>query len=107
MGSTGDPPGADTGDGLGDLNIGEWVENSTGNISSASDIIEGYVNSGTPVTLIVTDQTNGSTGSNANYRVAGFVIVKIIGFSFQGSNADKWIMFEFVDWGAECVSPDK
>jgi hypothetical protein len=106
MGETGDPPGDDTGDGFGDLNIGEWVENSTGNISSASAIIEGYINSGTPVTLIVTDGYNGSTGSNANYRVAGFAIVKILGYSFQGSGADRWLIFEFVDWGAECVSLD-
>ena len=102
MGATGDPPHADTGNGDGLLQIHEWVENSTGNIASAEGIIQGYINSGTPVTIIVTDQTNGRTGSNANYRVAGFVVVKIIGYSFQGPNSDKWILFEFVEWGKEC-----
>lgn len=106
MGTTGDPPGADTGDKDGLLEIHEWVENSTGNISSAEGLIQGYINSGTPVTIIVTDQTNGRTGSNANYRVAGFVVVKIIGYSFQGSPSDKWILFEFVEWGKECKSPE-
>ncbi len=105
MGTTGDPPSAATGNGNGVLQIHEWVENSTGNISSAEGIIQGYVNSGTPVTIIITDQWNGRTGSNANYRVAGFVVVKIIGYSFQGPPADKWILFEFVNWGSVCKSP--
>jgi hypothetical protein len=105
MGLTGDPPGADTGDEDGLLEVGEWVENSTGNISSAEGIIQGYVNSGTPVTIIITDQTNGLTGSNANYRVAGFVSVEIVGYSFQGPPDSKWILFKFVEWGKECKSP--
>ena len=106
MGTTGDPPGADTGDGDGTLEIHEWVENSTGNISAAEGIIRGYVNSQTPVTIIITDQTNGLTGENANYRLAGFVIAKILGYSFQGPGEDKWILFEFVDWGKVCVSEE-
>ncbi len=106
MGTTGDPPGPDTGDEDGTLELHEWVENSTGNIASAEGIIRGYVNSQTPITIIIYDQTNGLTGENANYRVAGFVIAKIIGYSFQGSNSDKWILFEFVDWGSVCVSEE-
>lgn len=105
-GTTADPPYDETGDGDGTLEIHEWVENSTGNISSAEGIIRGYINSGTPVTIIMTDQTNGQTGENANYRVAGFVIARILGYSFQGSGAEKWILFEFIDWGKVCVSDD-
>ncbi|HSM58635.1 MAG TPA: TadE/TadG family type IV pilus assembly protein [Candidatus Sulfomarinibacteraceae bacterium] len=103
MGTTGDPPYEDTGDGDGVLQLGEWVENSTGNISSAEWIIQDYVDNEEPVTLIVYDATNGKTGSNANYRVARFVKVRILGYSFQGSNENKWILFEFVDWAGECT----
>jgi hypothetical protein len=102
MGTTGDPPGADTGNGNGILEIGEWVENSTGNISSASSIINGYVNTDTPIQLIVTGATNGKTGENANYRVDGFLIARLVGYSFQGNPASRWILFEFVDWGQGC-----
>ena len=102
MGTTGDPPGAETGDQDGILEVHDWVENSTGNIASAEDVIRGYVASGTPITLIMTDISNGLTGENANYRVAGFIIVKLLGYSFQGSGSDRWILFEFVDWGKAC-----
>jgi hypothetical protein len=90
-----------SGDGNAILEIGEWVQASTGNIASSQDLINGYVNSGRPVTIIMYDITNGLTGSNAAYRVSGFVIAKLIGYSFQGSN--KFIVFEFVDWGSACT----
>jgi hypothetical protein len=102
MGTTGDPPGASTGDQDGILEIHDWVENSTGNISSAEDIIRGYVASGTPVMLLMTDINNGLSGENASYRVAGFIVVRLLGYSFQGSQSDRWILFEFVDWGTAC-----
>jgi hypothetical protein len=65
-------------------------------------VIRGYVASGTPLTLIMTDIDNGETGENANYRVAGFVVVKLLGYSFQGNKSDRWILFEFVEWGSAC-----
>jgi Flp pilus assembly protein TadG len=107
---TGDPPSAGepvdgdtaTGDGNGLLQIGEWVENSTGNIASAVPLIDGYIDSGLPVTLIVYDITNGKTGENANYRVAGFIKVRLVGYSFQGNNDSKWIVFETIGWANEC-----
>lgn len=105
MGTTGDPPGASTGDQDGILERHDWVENSTGNISAAEDVIRGYVASGTPITLLMTDLNNGLTGKNANYRVAGYIVVKLLGYSFQGSAADRWILFEFVDWGSACPWP--
>lgn len=105
-GTTGDPPHADTGDGDGNLEIGEWVENSTGNMSSAEGIIQDYIERGVPVTLLVTDMTNGETGSNANFRIAGFITVKLLGYSFQGNNDSKWIVFEVVGWQEACESDE-
>ncbi|MGD8586308.1 MAG: TadE/TadG family type IV pilus assembly protein [Chloroflexota bacterium] len=102
MGTTGDPPGSSTGDQDGILEVHDWVENSTGNIASGENVIRGYVASGTPLTLIMTDIDNGETGENANYRVAGFVVVKLLGYSFQGNKSDRWILFEFVEWGSAC-----
>jgi hypothetical protein len=34
-------------------------------------------------------------------RVRGFVTVKVLGFRLQGN--DKWMLFEFIRWSAECL----
>ena len=86
----------------GNLEVGEWIQNSTGNIASAD--IEFYVDREMPITLVVFDKTNGRTGSNATYRVGAFAIARILGFSLQGN--DKFLVFEFVDWGSACVLDD-
>lgn len=86
-------------DGDGVLEVGEWLENATGNIHSEADIIQDYIDNEMPVTLIVYDAYDG-TGSNAIYRVAGFVKVKLLAYKFGGN--PKWIMVEFVGWGEEC-----
>lgn len=91
--------GEGLGDGDGVLEIGEWLENATGNIHSEAEVINQYIDNEMPVTLIVYDQSDG-TGSNAIYRVAGFVKVKLLAYEF-GTDI-KWIMVEFVGWGEEC-----
>lgn len=103
MGTTGDPPFEKTGDGDGTLEEYEWLENVDGNVVSMADLIRGYVDSQQPIAVVLFDETNGLSGNNASYRVRGFVVVKLIGYSFQGSNPNKWIMFEFINWGSKCA----
>lgn len=92
-------PGDVSGDGDGFLEPGEWIENSTGNIHSVSPLIENYFREKVPATLIVYDRFVLS-GSNAVYRVAGFVKVNMLGYRFTAN--DKWIIFEFLNWGETC-----
>jgi hypothetical protein len=91
------------GNGNGFLEPGEWVENSTGNIASAQDLVtEYYVRRQMTGTLVVYDEYLG-TGSGGLYRVAGFVKVKLLAYSFGGN--DKWILFEFLGWADACRRP--
>lgn len=91
--------GQGMGDGDGVLEIGEWLENATGNIHAAIPILNEYIDDEIPVTLIVYDQFSDS-GSNAIYRVAGFVKVKLL--AYQLGTSDKWIMFELIGWSETC-----
>jgi hypothetical protein len=89
------------GNGNGFLEPGEWIENSTGNIASAQDLVtDRYVRAGMTGNLIVYDDYIGS-GSGGLYRVAAFVKVKLLAYSFGGN--DKWIMFEFIEWAPACT----
>jgi len=111
MDMTVDPP-SDTGDGNGLLETGEWITNYDGNTSAVQDILEGYVDNETWVSLLVFDITNdelagvNTQGNHIEYRAYSFITVILRGFSLQGDNSDKWILFEFVSAGVNCGLPD-
>jgi hypothetical protein len=88
---------------------GEWIEGSAGNVASTEPFIRWYVDQGgggkpQPVTIIVFDTTNALNGSKYDYHAVGFVTVNLVGFSFQGPTGTKWIIFEFLNWGSECLT---
>ncbi len=109
--TTNDPPSI-TGDGDGMLETGEWITNYDGNTSSVEGIMQDYVDKETWVSLMVFDITNDelagvhTTGNHIEYRAFSFITVKIRGFSFQGTNEDKWILFEFLSAGINCGLPE-
>jgi len=77
------------------LNIGDWVEGATGNMATLKDELDTYwVNTDRIMIIPLFDTTEG-TGSNFNYRVAGFGALKITGYDLGGSN--KHIDAVFVD----------
>ncbi|MFW5941255.1 MAG: TadE/TadG family type IV pilus assembly protein [Chloroflexota bacterium] len=94
-----------SGDGDGILEVGEWVQTSTGEIASnhVRPVIRDYVEKQQPVTLLVYDITNGQTGQNRTYRVAGFVEVVLQGYVTSGSPSERGIIFEFVRFANECL----
>jgi hypothetical protein len=93
----------DTGDEDGVLQVGEWVEGTTGNINVARHWIQEYIDQGVKPNLIVYDYTNDDTGSSLNYHVAGFAKVEILGYKFTGT--EKWIVFRIVQWPSfECLN---
>lgn len=92
-----------SGDGDGVLEVGEWLSVPPGNMRTARTELHKYFKDGkpeTPVILLVYDQTNGRGGSNAAYRIAGFVKVWIVGFQFTGN--PKFMSIEFIEWADEC-----
>lgn len=103
------------------LSVGEWVEGTPGNKDSAGkagvkqwvydDALSSAAKS-RPVTIIVFDELNADSGSNTNYRVAGFVMARILGYSFGGSTGNssslyegKWIVFELLGPATQCYDP--
>ena len=120
--NTGDPlpEGVKSGDGDDILELGEWLQNETGNVAAAQGIIEGYVKSGLPVVIIVYGTTNADllseeqkvTGDNALFQIYDFIKVRLLGFSFQGGQGQgkdpgsgesaKWILFQFLTSEVTC-----
>jgi hypothetical protein len=97
------PPGVTYGNDNKRLEVGEWVRASTGNMNAVSDlVISTYITNGRPSILLLYDNQLG-TGDNLRYRVAGFVVAKILGISFTSS--DKYLAFEFVSFASECEAP--
>ncbi len=88
---------------------GEWVANSTGNVNASGvrEAMEFYVynpdGDEPEVFLVVYDDTNGETGENLNYHVWDFAKVRLIGWKFTAT--EKWIVYEFVNWGLDCQPP--
>lgn len=100
MGSIDTSGNGPSGDGDGVLEVGEWLSVPPGNMHSEVYQIQHYINNDEPAILLVYDQTNGRGGSNAAYRIAGFVKVWIVGYQFTGSN--KWMAIEFIEWADTC-----
>jgi len=67
------------------LNIGDWVQGKPG-ISNSSCVrakLDWFVSTGTPMTIIVWDDVEGS-GNNLNYRVAGFAQFVLVSYRLPG-----------------------
>lgn len=103
------PPWSDNGMGRFDL-----IPVSTGAVSSAKDIMRTHVDTrGRTLKLIVFTPgnirggdfnsdgfgTNGS-GSNMEYEIYGFVVVKVVAWYLPGNG--NWLLFEFVRWDRRC-----
>ena len=110
MNETVDPP-ADTGDGDGLLEYGEWITNYDGNTAAVQGLIREYVDNETVLSILVFDITNNelpgvdTNGGHIEYRAYSFITVILRGFSLEGSNENKWIMFEFKSAGMNCGLP--
>jgi hypothetical protein len=89
------------GDGDGTLEVGEWVQVSTGNISSGEGQIRDLIDNGRPVRIIVYDLEEGG-GSNRIFRVAGFVLVRMVGYKFGGQQETRKVGVEFIRWEDSC-----
>ncbi len=86
-----------------ELNVGDWVAGSTGSINSngARNVLNGHITADRQLRLIVWDTTNGQTGVNGWYKVAGFAIFRLHGYSLDQSQGS-WILAEFIRWDDSC-----
>lgn len=80
------------------INLGDWIEGSTGNMHSLASILDQYwVNTDRVMVIPLFDATE-ERGAKFNYRAAGFGAMKITGYSLGGNN--KHIDAQFVRWVA-------
>lgn len=120
-----------SGDSDGWLEVGEWVEGAPGNMDSSGTVgLQPWIfdpslttpTKSRPVVLILFDEINVfNNGQNTNYRVAGFVQARVLGYSFGGSAPctpsdpeypdctlydGKWIVFELLGPADQCYNPE-
>ncbi|MHB1295728.1 MAG: pilus assembly protein TadG-related protein [Anaerolineae bacterium] len=76
------------------IEIGDWVEGSTGKMSALNSYIQAFVDSPDPITIVVWDMAE-EQGSHARFRVAGFAQFKVTGYRLNKGI----ITGEFVRWG--------
>ena len=103
------PPWSDNG-----MNTFDIIPVSTGSIASAMDIMRDHVDTSgrtlklivfTPTTIRGGDWTGdlagtNGTGSDLEYEIYGFVVVKVIAWYLPGNQ--NWLLFEFVRWDDSC-----
>lgn len=85
------------------LNTNDWIQGYTGNTNKVQGILEELAKSRKPIQIVVYDETEG-TGAGYNYKIAGFVVVKVVGY--RTTKSDKRILIEFVRWGNDCTAPE-
>jgi hypothetical protein len=120
-----------SGDQDGKLEIGEWVEGAPGNMDASGSVgLQHWIFDPTldtetkarPVVILLFDKINVfNNGQNTNYRVAGFVSARVLGYSFGGSSPctpsdpnypnctlfdGKWVVFELLGPADLCYDPD-
>jgi hypothetical protein len=86
------------------LHIDDEVAGNTGSVNSNAvrDTLTEHVSLDRTLRLVVWDEAGTGTGSNATYRVSGFVIVRLIGYSLSQNNGGSWILAEFIRWDDSC-----
>ena len=85
------------------IHVGDWVAANTGSINSngVRTALEEMVDFDRTLRLIVWD-TSEAQGNNGLYRISGFAIFRLIGYSLQQGNGGSWILGEFIRWDESC-----
>lgn len=81
-----------------DINIGDYLNGNTGiGGNSLADQIQ-YRIDNNPTGLVPIFDTGTGTGNNARYRIIGFVAVELTGYQLNGSQAQRNITADYVDF---------
>jgi len=88
-------------DGDTSLDSGDWVA-ATGDVFDSAAVraaLNAHIDVGRILRLPVWDITDGGTATSGRYRVSGFAIFRLVGYSM----GDHWILVEFVEWDNTCA----
>lgn len=83
-----------------DMNVGDWVWTSTGNMQAVADIVQGHVDDKRLLRVVIYDYHNGGEGQNKQYHIARFALVYLKKVDTTAS--PKYIEAEFYGWDNSC-----
>ena len=94
------------------LNIGDMVAISSAPLSDSTvwNSLRSYVDRSRTIRLILWKEAESGTlpgggpgGSNVDYiRVAQFVNVRLLGFNYSNTAANRWVLVQFVNYDTSC-----
>jgi hypothetical protein len=90
------------------MHIGDFVTSSDGSISSsaARSTIEGHIDLGRNLRVIVYSQFNNDNGNgNSSYLISRFAIMRLISYSMNQGGGESYIAAEFIRWDDSCGQP--
>lgn len=88
------------------MHIGDWVAANTGSVNAngVRNALESTVDRERTLRLIVWSESS-QQGGNGMYRITGFAIFRLIGYSLSQGQGGSWILAEFIRWDDSCGQP--
>lgn len=85
------------------LHVGDWVAANTGSVNAngVRNAIESLINNKSAVRAIIWDEAQ-QQGNNGQYKVAGFAIFRLLGYSLNQGQGGSWILAEFIRLDSSC-----
>lgn len=90
-----------------EMHIGDWVAGSTGTVNSSAGqaALQSHIDRGRHLRLLYYETANDLGGSNAAYRIKGFVVMRLVAYHLPPGGGGSWIMAEFIRWENSCGQP--
>ncbi|HEX6387532.1 MAG TPA: hypothetical protein VF177_22925 [Anaerolineae bacterium] len=88
------------------MHVGDWVAASAGSVNSSSvqAALNAHIDLGRTLRLLVWDSAQGS-GSSSQFRIAGFAVFRLHGYSLNQGTGGSWLLLEFISWDTSCGQP--
>jgi len=88
------------------MHINDWIAGSSGAVASTGGPLQDHIQRNRNLRLLYYSYdeggTNGLGGANAQYRIKGFVIMRLIAYQLNAGQGGPWIMAEFIRWDNSC-----
>ncbi|MCP4423395.1 MAG: hypothetical protein GY803_02780, partial [Chloroflexi bacterium] len=91
------------------MHIGDWVAANAGSVNAATvrDALASHIDlaaEGRTLRLLIWDESDVA-GNNGRYRISGFGLFQLHGYSMSQSGGGSWLLLEFIGWDTSCGQP--
>ncbi|MCP4429245.1 MAG: hypothetical protein GY803_32580, partial [Chloroflexi bacterium] len=91
------------------MHIGDWVAALTGSVNAATvrDALASHIDlaaEGRTLRLLIWDES-AEQGNNGHYRISGFGLFQLHGYSMSQGGGGSWLLLEFIGWDTSCGQP--